>query len=903
MSRPNALALLPLAESIADGAPIDWDAAEAGASDHDLAMIRQLRVLSNLAGLHRSLPSAASEAPGAAPARQAIAAPAIGSWAHLALIERLGGGTFGDVYRAWDRHLEREVALKLLRADESIDDLHASRIAMEGRLLARVRHPNVISVHGVDVHDRRVGLWMELVRGATLEQRLLEDGPFSAREASLVGIDLCRALAAIHAAGLIHRDVKAQNVMREDGGRIVLMDLGTGREAGAGGGHVSPDLAGTPLYLAPEIFSGAAASERTDLYSLGVLLYHLVTGSFPVRATTVQELHNGHKQGLSLRLRDARADLPTAFVRVVDRAIASDPQQRYATAGALEADLVQALEDQGPGKDSGRAAEPVTVRPATSRSPRGSTVRKTAFAAVLLVAAIAGAALWSHRRISNAVRPAAVAGPKVRIAVLPPRNLTGRTGIAEWPQLIQALFVDELTGVHDVAIIDPLSMNAMVASAFGADAPQRAPQLFDLLRRSNATMAIDGTIVLAGGVYQLQINLVDTVTGETRFPARVTVASEEKLVDAVRSLADGVLGFLQLQVLQLANDKDLRPWISYRRQNIQAVNAFLQASQHIYRYERVAGEKYLRRAIELDPTFIVPRVWLIPGLVDQNKPAEAQASYEYLLQHAAGASPFEEAMIAFAGATLTHDLAAEARQLEIALDYLPGNNILLMNLAEVRELRGDCAGALDAMRPAVAMRWQYPPMYPLWGFCSIQTGRPDDARQVMLTALTFPIVHPNLYGLLEALAIADGDATQAGRYRARYVARLREIDRPADVKDLVQAYASLGSSCLAKGQYDRAAALFAKAVAAEPRVPQHYDDLADVFQKMGRVAAAEEQYSRALTIDPKWPHALLMLARINDARNDTANAVRFYRAYLALAQGPEADAVKLRLRELESARR
>src|SRR5205823_7303422 len=93
----------------------------------------------------------------------------------------------------------------------------------------RVRHQNVITVHGVAVHEQRVGLWMELVRGATLEQLLQKRGPFSAREAALVGIDLCRALAAIHAAGLVHRDVKAQNVMREDGGRIVLMDLGTGR--------------------------------------------------------------------------------------------------------------------------------------------------------------------------------------------------------------------------------------------------------------------------------------------------------------------------------------------------------------------------------------------------------------------------------------------------------------------------------------------------------------------------------------------------------------------------------------------------------------------------------------------------------------------------------------------------
>jgi eukaryotic-like serine/threonine-protein kinase len=272
---------------------------------------------------------------------QADPASSLGNWAHLTLVERLGGGTFGEVYRAWDPLLEREVALKLLLCDDP--GWNASRILHEGRLMARVHHPNVITVHGVAAEGARVGLWLELIRGATLEQALLKQGRFSAREAALIGIDLCRALAAIHAAGLIHRDVTPQNVMREDGGRIVLMDLGTGRAIDTGDGLAWPDVAGTPLYLAPEIFHGSPASVRSDIYSLGVLLYHLVTGSHPVRATTVEELRAGHAQSKAVRLRDARADLPTVFVQVIGRAIASDPDRRHDSAGALEADLVQAL--------------------------------------------------------------------------------------------------------------------------------------------------------------------------------------------------------------------------------------------------------------------------------------------------------------------------------------------------------------------------------------------------------------------------------------------------------------------------------------------------------------------------------------------------------------------------------
>ncbi len=134
MSSPNTAAMLSLAESIADGSSVDWAAAEANAGVAEQAVIRQLRVLSSLAGLHRSMPlEPAGGVPAATLARRGGTAPAIGSWAHLTLIERLGGGTSGEVYRAWDGQLEREVALKLLRVDDSGGDLSESRIAREGR--------------------------------------------------------------------------------------------------------------------------------------------------------------------------------------------------------------------------------------------------------------------------------------------------------------------------------------------------------------------------------------------------------------------------------------------------------------------------------------------------------------------------------------------------------------------------------------------------------------------------------------------------------------------------------------------------------------------------------------------------------------------------------------------------
>jgi TolB-like protein/tRNA A-37 threonylcarbamoyl transferase component Bud32/Flp pilus assembly protein TadD len=402
--------LLSLAESIADGAAVDWAAMEARAGSGDRGVVRQMRVLAELSTLHRSLPQLPVRLT-EAPRPRSSSAPAIGRWGHLDLIARIGGGASGDVYRAWDRHLEREVALKLLRIPEESDDPFTSRIVTEGRLLASVRHPNVVAVHGVMEHDGRVGLWMELVEGSTLEEVIAASGPFGAGEAALVGVDLCRALAAIHRAGLVHRDVKTQNVIRERGGRIVLMDLGAGRRLDATSGSGS-DLTGTPLSLAPELFEGGSASARTDVYSLGVLMYRIVTGEFPVRAATMEELATAHRQGRVVRLRDARPDLPGAFVQVVDRAIARDPAQRYASAGDLEADLRFALNES--------AASPAVTGYAGTASRRTISPKWAALAAgALLVAVLVGMKMWKP-----ANTPGLVATRISTIAVLPFQNLS-----------------------------------------------------------------------------------------------------------------------------------------------------------------------------------------------------------------------------------------------------------------------------------------------------------------------------------------------------------------------------------------------------------------------------------------------------------------------------------------------
>ena len=210
------------------------------------------------------------------------------------------------------------------------------------RTLARVRHPNVVTVYGAGEHDGQVGLWMELIRGVTLEHMLDAHGPFSAGEAGLIGQDLCRALAAVHRAGLVHGDVRARNVMREQGGRLVLMDCGADWSRSSPG-PAHPTFGSALPYLGPELLEGTDGTIRSDLYSLGVLLYHLVTNDFPVHAKTLGDLRAALARGEHARLQDLRPDLQGHFVRVVERAIERDPARRFTSAGEMEAALAQSI--------------------------------------------------------------------------------------------------------------------------------------------------------------------------------------------------------------------------------------------------------------------------------------------------------------------------------------------------------------------------------------------------------------------------------------------------------------------------------------------------------------------------------------------------------------------------------
>ena len=381
-------------------------------------------------------------------------------WGRLSLLDRIGKGTSCEVYRAWDTALHREVALKLLHDDGDHAQAHA-RLLEEARRLARVRHAHVVQVYGAEQHDNRVGLWMELVRGESLEQTVQTRGSFGGREAALVGLDLSSALAAVHGAGLLHRDVKAQNVMRESGGRLVLMDFGTGEELSG-----TNRLVGTPLYLAPEIFRGQRASVQSDLYSLGVLLFYLVTGKFPVvagidgaacagprasRAAAAAGPAPGPAGGVSSRPLSVRS---TAIRAAVSRASAiSNPRCASRSAGARRQSLPRPRRRRSPYRRLGLAFVPVVAA---------------------LVLAVVALIVWTRNTESN--RGAVVSSIRT-IAVMPMSDAGGATLPPHFASGLTDELIATLGQIHALSVKSGLSVKALkdlppqeIAAKLGVDA-------------------------------------------------------------------------------------------------------------------------------------------------------------------------------------------------------------------------------------------------------------------------------------------------------------------------------------------------------------------------------------------------------------------------------------------------
>jgi serine/threonine protein kinase len=329
---------------------------------------------------------------------------------HYRLVEKLGEGGMGVVYRAEDVRLGRKVAIKFLSEDFASDRQALERFQREARAASSLNHPHICTVHDVGESEGRWFLVMEYLEGQTLKERILTRG-LGIDESLEIAIQVAGALESAHAKGIVHRDVKPGNIFITQGGHVKLLDFGLAKQAkplAQAAGALGPETVtipgssltatgvpvGTAPYMSPEQVCGEEIDARSDLFSLGTVLYEMVTGVLPFQGKTSVPVMAAIMHKPHLPPRAANPSLPADLARIIDKALEKDPEMRYQTASDLRADLKRLRRDASSGRFEAVSKEAPSEVSAALAGPRRRTVGWKRMVLVGLAAALLLAALW-----------------------------------------------------------------------------------------------------------------------------------------------------------------------------------------------------------------------------------------------------------------------------------------------------------------------------------------------------------------------------------------------------------------------------------------------------------------------------------------------------------------------------
>jgi eukaryotic-like serine/threonine-protein kinase len=252
------------------------------------------------------------------------------------LLEQLGKGGMAVVYRARDTMLERSVAIKVLREDYSKDPSFLERFRQEAKAAANLSHPNIVTVHDFGLDRGQLFIVMEFVPGTDLKTLIKQKGRFSPEEALPLLIQACAGIGYAHRAGLVHCDIKPQNLLVTPDMRLKVTDFGIARVLSTIQPEEQSDVVwGSPQYFSPEQASGAAPSPASDVYSLGIIMYEMLTGTLPFHADTAAELAHLHIQAEPISISEMLPNISPTLEQIQKKVLAKEPSQRYRTADQL----------------------------------------------------------------------------------------------------------------------------------------------------------------------------------------------------------------------------------------------------------------------------------------------------------------------------------------------------------------------------------------------------------------------------------------------------------------------------------------------------------------------------------------------------------------------------------------
>jgi TolB-like protein/Flp pilus assembly protein TadD len=649
------------------------------------------------------------------------------SLGHYEIVAALGAGGMGEVWRARDPRLDRDVALKVLPAEVAEDPERLARFEREARALAALSHPNIVTIYSVEQADGVPFLTMELVEGETLE-RSIPPGGMAVERFLEVAVALAEALATAHGQGVLHRDLKPGNVMVTPAGRVKVLDFGLAKLAGEPTGDPLDGptatleeltregrIVGTVPYMAPEQLQGQRVDARSDIFSLGVVLYQMATGRRPFTGESSVALFSSILRDEPESVTELRPELPRQLGHILRRGLAKNPERRFQSAKDLRNELEELREELSEARvveklEGQRRSRSASVEPAVAPQTAVSTRYRRLALGALVAIPVMIAALVLVRSGDERARPAEPSAPAVAepafprtaIAVLPFANLSADQADAFFAG---GLHDEVLTQLSRVTALSPRGRTSVMGYA-GTTKPLR-----EIAEELEVGALLEGSVQVVAGRLRVGVRLLDTSTAEPLWAETYdrtlddAFAIQSDVAQRVVAAVGAALGGAERETLTQAPTADA-----------EAYRLYLQGREYFRRPATVRqnweiAQQLYERAVELAPEFALAWAALseVHGSMHwiryDTSPVRV-ASQREAAERALRLAP--EAPEAHLAMGLWHywgrrDYAAALGELDVALQGMPNDARLVALTGAVHRRLGNWEQVIAAFERAIEL--------------------------------------------------------------------------------------------------------------------------------------------------------------------------------------------------------
>lgn len=643
------------------------------------------------------------------------------------ILQLLGEGGMGAVYKAMDRELDRPVALKLIRPELAANPSMLARFKQELLLAHQVTHKNVIRIYDLGDADGVKFITMEFVEGEDLRALIHEHKKFSPEQAVEITQQICRALEAAHAVGVIHRDLKPQNVMRDSSGRILVMDFGLARTLEGDGMTQTGALVGTMEYMSPEQALAKNLDQRSDLFTLGLILYELLTGVTPFRADSAIASLLRRTSERAIPVSDHDGTIPAELSNIVSKCLEREPNLRYQSAS----DLLRDLEAwQG-----NRAGATLGFQPAVE--PWGRTINWPLLAGIATVLLLAIVGYLFRAKLFAPSAKKAASGPALSLAILPFRNASGDPSL-DWlgPSLADMLSTDvgqsaSLRTVSQDRLHQVFSDLRIVPNASIDPTTLRS-----LAEFSSADTLVSGQYARFGGQIRIDATFED-LKHDRRVPIKIDAMDEKDIPGAVDRLAASIRDNLAISgdAIEELKASSFQP----SSRSAPALRDYNQGVQFLRDGKNLDAVKILQAATNEDANFALAYSRLADADSALGYDGDAEQASRKAIELSQSLPPVEKYLIEAAHARVVKDNKRAVEAYENLAKSMPENSDVESGLGELYTATGNYAQARAELSKLLAADPKN--IKALWqmGVLEIVSGNPQAAFEPLNKGLSLAV--------------------------------------------------------------------------------------------------------------------------------------------------------------------